>query len=68
MSEQHHTESSGSTERQHHEMSPSKFPMWTKCPTWESDGGTNEAMERGTRLHDEFQSLIESRQRKGKHK
>lgn len=69
MSEQHPTESSVSTERQHHpDLGPSSFPMINKCPVWASDNVENEAMSRGTRLHDQFEALVRSRKEKPKRK
>lgn len=53
-------ENSTSETREHHQtLSPSSFPMWNKCPVWESDRVENEHMARGTMLHDQFQGLIE---------
>ena len=69
MKEQHHTKSSESTEREHHpDLGPSSFPMLNKCPVWESDNVENEAMTRGTMLHDQFEALVRSRKEKPKRK
>ena len=69
MSEQHHTKSSENTEREHHPaLGPSSVPMLNKCPVWESDNVENEAMSRGTMLHDQFEALVRSRKEKPKRK
>ena len=70
MKEPHPTQSLENMEvRGHHpDLSPSTFPMLNKCPVWASDNKENEAMTRGTMLHDQFQVLLENHNAKPKRK
>jgi hypothetical protein len=54
-----------SAERQHHPMSPSKWPKWVECPGYdrELDEAASEAMDRGTLAHALLEGML-----KGNHK
>ena len=42
----------------HHELSPSSFPVWAKCPAFESDPAPRQDAEDGTRRHSQLEQML----------
>lgn len=47
--------------RKHHPLSPSNYPAWAECPSWEGGGRQSSESSEGTRAHEEFSRLVEGR-------
>lgn len=47
--------------RKHHELSPSNYSAWAECPRWSGDGRQSSESLEGSRIHDEFMRVVESR-------
>lgn len=45
-------------DREHHPLSPSNWPKWSLCPGFTSDGKAGAAAQRGTRVHEAIEHLL----------